>query len=340
MPFLSFDWTSIKWFQHDVKLQQIQKGDLILGSSDDITHLFIRCHSPKKPTKMELQQHCNCKHYDPVAASPTTKDAISWLSNNPKEDSKDDSNNLRTANANSYEANKFSINQINDKQKCISSYLPHFHFPGELRNRYWHHRWRRRLVSHPWRRWQMMIEDEFPFVSLCLPTGFKQNPSSQDGLVKLSSLMTIMIFALLSAFIFSNWLYFGACMIVRLLFIQLSLLLPVLVSQVDLRLIVFNQLTTMLVKCEKYFVKNCLKNIVDFVNMTMKYIVYLYSIVKKTVVVETVSKSAGTTKNSTKACNYNLFSRCTKSSVVLLSYATLIAISQSTGKHHFQIYMS
>ena len=188
-------------------------------------------------------------------------------------------------------------------------------------------------------RWQMMIEDEFPFVSLCLPIGFKQNPSSQDGLVKLSSLMTIMIFALLSAFIFSNWLCFGACMIVRLLFIQLSLLLPVLVSQVDLRLIVLNQLTTMLVKCEKYFVKNCLKNIVDFVNMTMKYIVYLYSIVKKTVVVETVSKSAGATKSSTTSCNYNLFSRCTKSSVVLLSYATLIAISQSTGKHHFQIYM-
>ena len=290
---------------------------------------------------MELQQHCNCKHYDPVAASPTTKDAILWLSNNPKEDSKEDPDNLCTANANSYEAKKFSINQINDKQKCISSYLPHLHFPGELRNRYWHHRWRRRLVSHPWRRWQMMIEDEFPFVSLCLPTGFKQNPSSQDGLVKLSSLMTIMIFALLSAFIFSNWLYFGACMIVRLLFIQVLLLLPVLVSKVDLRLIVFNQLTTMLVKCEKYFVKNCfLKNIVDLVNMTMKYLVYFYSIVKKTVVVETVSKSAVTTKNSTKACNYNLLSRCTKSSVVLLSYVTLIAISQSTGKHHFQIYMS
>ena len=121
---------------------------------------------------------------------------------------------------------------------------------------------------------------------------------------------------------------------------ELLLLLPVLVSQVDLRLIVFNQLTIMLVKCEKYFVKNCFKNIVDFVNMTMKYIVYLYSIVKKTVVVETMSKSAGATKSSTTSCNYNLFSRCTKSSVVLLSYATLIAISQSTGKHHFQIYMS
>ena len=67
-----------------MKLQQIQKGDLILGSSDDITHLFIRCHSPKKPTKMELQQHCNCRHCDHVAASQTTKEAISWLSNNPK----------------------------------------------------------------------------------------------------------------------------------------------------------------------------------------------------------------------------------------------------------------
>lgn len=266
-------------------------------------------HFYPNPITMEVQ-HCNCK------VSSMTKDDASYLNATKAHNDLKDNNNICTATNNATTFNS----AINHTRKCISSY---FCFTGELRNRYWHHRWRRRYISFPWwRRWGILMEEEFPFVSLCLPTGFRQNPSSQEGLVKLSFL-TIMILALVmvSTSFISNWFDFGACMRLSLILLLLLPLLPI--SLVNL--LVFDKV-----------IMNCINNMKSLVSSTtelfIRYVINLYSIVKKTVVVRSVSNEVMTIKTNYKKCKPRLHLKSTTSSVVLLWYTAVLAISQSTGK--------
>ena len=170
------------------------------------------------------------------------------------------------------------------------------------------------------------MEEEFPFVSLCLPTGFRKNPSSQEGLVKLSFL-TIMILALVmvSTSFISNWFDFGACMRLSLILLLLS---PFLLNS----LLVFDKIMLVIKKCidnKTRFMKSLVSSTTD---LFIKYVINLYSIVKKTVVVRLVSREVMTIKTNYKKCEPSLHLKSTTSSVVILWYIAVLAISQSTGK--------
>ena len=73
-----------------------------------------------------------------------------------------------------------------------------------------------------------------------------------------------------------------------------------------------------------------------FMDSMIKCIINIYSNVKKTVVVGSVSNEVTTRKNKCNTCDKILPST---SSFVLLLYTTLIAISQSTGKKDVFIFV-
>ena len=281
------------------------------------------CHFHFKPNPITMEvQHCNCK-----VLSITKDDASNSDSSMAHKDLKDN-NNICTA---TYHHNATTLNSaINHTRKCISSYFSHFCFTGELRNRYWHHRWRRRYISFPWwRRWGILMEEEFPFVSLCLPTGFRQNPSSQEGLVKLSflTIMTLALVMVSTSFI-SNWFDFGACMRLPLILLLLLPFLPVNLVNI----LVFDKLMLVIMNCinnKTRFMKSLVSSTTD---LFIKYVINVYSIVKKTVVVRMVSREVMTIKTNYKKCEPRLHLKSTTSSVVLLWYTAVLAISQSTGK--------
>ena len=264
---------------------------------------------------MEAQHYnCNC-----CKVSPITNTICSSLSDSPQDPIH---NNLCTATH-----NYPTFSPINQTQKCILSYFSNFYFSGELRNRYWHHRWRRRLATFPCHRCEILMEEEFPHVSLCLSTGALKNPSLQEDLVKLSFL-TVMTLALVIASVFiSNWFVFGACMTSSFIL----LILPFLVN-------LFYQLPF---KEPMLVIKTCVNNarsswncLVMFLDISIKYVINLHYIVKKKVVVEPVSCGVITTTNNFKRCGKQtrLCSKSSTSSVVLLWYTALLALSQSPGK--------
>ena len=219
---------------------------------------------------------------------------------------------------------------INETQKCILSYFSSFYFSGELTNRYWHHRWRRRSFSFLCRRCEKLMEEESPLVPLCLSTRSLKNPSSPKDLVKLSFLMVTTLVILVMAptlLLISNWFFFGACL--KLSFILLSLV-PTLLG-------LFNQLLCnkpMLVIGMLFSNTKSLWNIyIMFIKKLIKCVINpSYSIVKKKVVVEPVSCGFVTTTNRSKKCRKDsrTSSKSTTSMVVLLLYTAFLGISQTT----------
>ena len=302
-----------------------------------MTSVSCQHHPNLNLTTMELH-HGSCHRYEATTATHDASDTLSSIANVDLNDDK----NLCTA-TNDHNATTFQPQMNHPPLKCISStFTSNTSFSGELRTRYWHHRWRRRSVTaFPWRRWGILMEEEFPFVSLCLPTGFPPNPSSQEGLVKLSSLtmMTLTALVVVSTCI-TNWFYdyFGACMI-TMMRLSLSMLILVFLNKLILvnlildyiRLLVFDTIK-LVIRCANIERRINYNRLITFFTDSMnKYVTNIYSIVKKTVVVGSVSrKGAETRKNKSNSCDKTFPST---SSVVLLFYTTLIAISQSTGKN-------
>ena len=298
-------------------------------------------HTNLNHTTMEVH-YCSCNFCKATTAMNDSSDAISSIAH---EDLNDDKNPCTATNK--HNATTFQSLINHPPHKCISStFTSNTSIFGEQRNRYCHHRWRRRSVtaSSPWCRWGILMEEEFPFVSLCLPTGFRQNPSSQEGLVKLSSLtmMTLAALVVVSTSI-TNWFYdyFGACMITMMRLSLLTLLILVFLNQFFLvnlildyiRLLVFDTIVNVVIRCANNARKIYDKHLVTFVmSSTIKTVINIYSNVKKTVVVGSMSRREAT-KNKFNPSD-KIFPS-TSSSVVFLLYTTLIAISQSTGKKNY-----
>jgi hypothetical protein len=135
-----------------------------------------------------------------------------------------------------------------------------------------------------------------------------------------------MTLALVMASMFiSNWFVFGACMTSSFIL----LILPFLVN-------LFYQL---LFKEPMLVIKTCVNNarsswnfLVMFLDISIKYVINLHSIVKKKVVVEPVSCGFATTTNRSKKCGKDsrTTSKSATSMVVLLLYTALLGISQTT----------
>ena len=181
-------------------------------------------HHPYLNHKNMEMHHCSCNFCKATKATDDSLNAISIIAHEDLTDEKNPCTATNNQNATTFQS---PINH--PTHECISStFTSNTYISGESRTRYWHHRWRRRSVTaSSWRRWGILMEEEFPFVSLCLPTGFRQNPSSQEGLVKLSSLtmMTLTALVVVSTCI-TNWFYdyFGACMI-TMMRLSLSMLI-------------------------------------------------------------------------------------------------------------------
>ena len=296
-------------------------------------------HHPNLDHKNMEMHHRSCNFCKATKATDNSSNAISNIAHEDLTDEKNPCTATNNPNATIFQS---PINH--PTHKCISStFTSNTYISGESRTRYWHHRWRRRSVTaSPWRRWGILMEEEFPFVSLCLPTGFRQNPSSQEGLVKLSSLtmMTLAALVVVSTSI-TNWFYdyFGACMI-TMMRLSLILLILVFLNQIILVnlivgyicLLVFDTIK-LVIRCANETRKIYYNHFLTFVmNPTIEHVINKYSNVKKMVVVGSVSRKKATTEKNKLNPSDKIFP--STSAVVLLLYTTLIAISQSTGKNY------
>ena len=287
---------------------------------------------------MEVQ-NCNCSTCKPRSEVTHNDSSSTTPSASFKQDPINKSNLCTTASSPHLNTTTSTFtNATNQPQRkmCISPYSVFQHFSsGELRNHYWHHRWRRRSIPSPWSswcRWEALMKDEFPFVSLRSLTGFPKNPSLQDSLVKLRSCLTLVMLALVmvSTFDFKNRdLGSGACMMTR--FTQIPLMLLIFLVSLVYMPVFIDLMLVITTNCVN-LIRSFLSNLFTSIDPLIKFVVNLYYFVKNMVVFGTVSSAVMERKKYSKRCKSRLNTDCTTSSVVLLCYTALLAITQSTGK--------